>query len=433
MRNCVVTMLTVVCCLVLENRATSALANPFFSPQQKTKKKSEPAGKKVEVKPKPSPAPKKPLAEWASLDKLRKKIIKELGEFKKKFEISSRADKIKIRDSYQKLIDRWTTELEPRMTELSFFVWEKKPTEELAKNLALRSNRFEYLAKTIDRMIAAKVDYKPIYQLGAVAHFNIHNFQRAKELFAKAEEVNSLDFGAVQTKNQVENYIEFWKTERAIRQKEAQAEEEDKNPRVELKTNKGAIIVELFENQAPNTVKNFVRLVEQKKYDGTLFYQQDLNFPVYGGDLLYKKDRTKNEALGYTMECECFRDDARLHFRGSLSMVLDARRAKDSGGSAFSILRTPLPFQNPVKDGLNPRGNTVFGRVVAGMEIVDHLLKDDFILEAKVLSKRKHPYIPYTSADLEKDKKEKAKKKKEADKKDAKKDSKTDSQKVNKD
>ena len=62
------------------------------------------------------------------------------------------------------------------------------------------------------------------------------------------------------------DYKEAWAKEKAIRDAEAKA---DDLPRVLLKTNKGDIVIELFENQAPNTVANFISLVKKGFYNGS--------------------------------------------------------------------------------------------------------------------------------------------------------------------
>jgi cyclophilin family peptidyl-prolyl cis-trans isomerase len=99
---------------------------------------------------------------------------------------------------------------------------------------------------------------------------------------------------------------------------------------------------------------------------------------------------------GYNILCECYRDDHRNHFRGSLSMAKSA--ARDSGGSQFFLSFVPTPHLN----GLH----TVFGRVIDGMEVLEKLqrrnpeesadraMTPDRIVEAKVLRKRDHTYEP---------------------------------------
>jgi cyclophilin family peptidyl-prolyl cis-trans isomerase len=182
-------------------------------------------------------------------------------------------------------------------------------------------------------------------------------------------------------------YKKEWARERRLRQAEAKA---DDLPRVLLKTSQGDIELELFENEAPNTVANFISLVEKGFYNGLSFHRVLPGFMAQGGDP--KGDGTGGP--GYRIRCECYEDNHRMHFRGSLSMAHTPQR--DTGGSQFFL--TFLPTQ-----GLDGK-HTVFGRVIKGMDVLAKLHrrdpdaegqpKPDKIVEAKVLRKRDHKYVP---------------------------------------
>jgi len=176
-----------------------------------------------------------------------------------------------------------------------------------------------------------------------------------------------------------------WNKEQQIRQ----AENTDDNlPRVLIKTNKGDIIVELFENEAPNTVANFISLVDKKFYNGLTFHRVLPAFMAQGGD----PQGDGRGGPGYTIPDECIRPDHRLHFRGSLSMAKEAR--PDTGGSQFFITFIPTDFL----DGKH----TVFGRVIKGFDVLAKIQRrdpdksdqpdPDKIIEAKVIRKRPHEY-----------------------------------------
>ncbi|MEX0712393.1 MAG: peptidylprolyl isomerase [Pirellulales bacterium] len=156
-------------------------------------------------------------------------------------------------------------------------------------------------------------------------------------------------------------------------------------PQVSLQTSQGDVVIELFEDQAPGTVANFINLVEQGFYDGLKFHRVIENFMAQGGC----PKGTGTGGPGYAIACECYRPDARQHARGSLSM---AHAGKDTGGSQFFITFKPTPHL----DGKH----TVFGQVITGMEVVDELRRSDAggqpdkIVEARVLRKRDHPYEP---------------------------------------
>ncbi|MCY2964071.1 MAG: peptidylprolyl isomerase [Planctomycetota bacterium] len=168
-------------------------------------------------------------------------------------------------------------------------------------------------------------------------------------------------------------------------------------PQVVFKTNKGDIVIELFENEAPNTVANFISLVEKKKYDGIKFHRVIPNFMAQGGDPNTLDEDPQNDGQGgpgYSIPCECYNGNARMHFQGSLSM---AHAGKDTGGSQFFITHLPTPHLNPNLE--EERGHTVFGRVIKGLDIALALRVGDEIESARVLRKRKHPYEPETLPD----------------------------------
>lgn len=165
----------------------------------------------------------------------------------------------------------------------------------------------------------------------------------------------------------------------------AQEKPKEKLPQVLLKTSKGDILLELYEDEAPNTVANFVSLVEKGFYDGLKFHRVIEGFMAQGGD----PKGTGSGGPGYTIACECTRPDHRKHERGVISM---AHRGPDTGGSQFFITLDATPHL----DGKH----TVFGHVIKGMDVVDKLnitgpgVKPDVIEKATVKQKRNHEYKP---------------------------------------
>jgi cyclophilin family peptidyl-prolyl cis-trans isomerase len=227
-----------------------------------------------------------------------------------------------------------------------------------------------------------------IYDLAGMVAFGVGDMDRAEKYLTKAQETRVISSKAAEMLPQIDAYREFWARERALREAEAGA---DDLPRVLLRTNKGDIVVELFENDAPNTVANFIDLVEKRFYNGLTFHRVLEDFMAQGGCPL----GTGSGGPGYTIEDEHTRDDFRRHFRGSLSMAKTA--APHTGGSQFFIMFTP----NQRLDGMH----TVFGRVIEGMDVVSHiqrrdpdkdpvLAEPDKIIEARVLRKRDHEYAP---------------------------------------
>ncbi len=172
-----------------------------------------------------------------------------------------------------------------------------------------------------------------------------------------------------------------------------QQSQEDNLPRVKVETSKGDLVVELFEEEAPNTVANFVSLVENNFYDGLKFHRVIEGFVAQGGD----PQGNGSGGPGYTIACECSTPEARGHFIGSLSM---AHAGKDTGGSQFFIC-----FDRQSTSILDGK-HTVFGRVIEGIEVLDRLSRNatmrapipntdtDIIKKMVVVRKRDHKYVP---------------------------------------
>jgi peptidyl-prolyl cis-trans isomerase B (cyclophilin B) len=121
-----------------------------------------------------------------------------------------------------------------------------------------------------------------------------------------------------------------------------------------LHTNQGAIGVELFDDDAPKTVDNFLSLARKGFYDGVIFHRVIPDFMVQGGD----PTGTGSGGPGYTFE-----DEFNEHpvARGALAM---ANAGPNTNGSQFFIVTADAC---PWLDGKH----TVFGRVMDGMDVVD--------------------------------------------------------------
>ena len=121
-----------------------------------------------------------------------------------------------------------------------------------------------------------------------------------------------------------------------------------------MHTNRGAIEIELFDEDAPKTVENFRKLAGDGFYDGVIFHRVIKEFMVQGGD----PTGTGTGGPGYTFEDEINENKI---VRGALAM---ANAGPNTNGSQFFIVTTDAA---PWLDGKH----TVFGRVVTGMETVD--------------------------------------------------------------
>ena len=203
----------------------------------------------------------------------------------------------------------------------------------------------------------------------------------AKDAGMSADKIDSLQKAIEHERPKVD-------AEMAVRATEEKA---DDLPQVKIKTTKGTIVVELFENEAPNTVANFISLVESHFYDGTPFHRVIPQFMAQGGD----PTGTGTSGPGYTIECECELPNARKHFLGSLSM---AHAGKDTGGSQFFLTFRPT-------EHLDGR-HTVFGRVIEGFDVLPKITRtegpqarptQDKIISAEIIRKRDHEYEPKKS------------------------------------
>ena len=177
----------------------------------------------------------------------------------------------------------------------------------------------------------------------------------------------------------------MWEEEQKIREAEAAA---DDLPRVKFTTSQGEIVVELYENEAPTATANMISLVKSGFYDDVVFHRVLPHFMAQGGD----PKGTGTGGPGYNIKCECHQDNARNHFRGTLSM---AHAGRDTGGSQFFLTFVPT-------DMLNGR-HTAFGRVIEGMDVLAKIQRinpqaqapfpePNKIVKAEVLRDRGHDY-----------------------------------------
>jgi peptidyl-prolyl cis-trans isomerase B (cyclophilin B) len=146
--------------------------------------------------------------------------------------------------------------------------------------------------------------------------------------------------------------------------------------KVHFETTKGEIVADLYDDDAPGTVDNFVGLaagtkewvdpktrekVKRPFYDGLSFHRVIPNFVIQGGCPL----GNGTGGPGYHIKCET-QGKKQVHQRGSLSM---AHAGKDTGGSQFFICHSPQPHLD--------KKHTVFGQVTSGLEVIDKIQPGD--------------------------------------------------------
>lgn len=137
--------------------------------------------------------------------------------------------------------------------------------------------------------------------------------------------------------------------------------------KAEIRTEKGVMKVEFYDNDAPNTVANFVKLSKQGFYNGLTFHRVIPNFVIQGGC----PQGTGVGGPGYKIKCELDGGN-QYHDRGVLSM---AHAGRDTGGSQFFICHSR---QNTAH---LDRHHTCFGKVYEGLEVIDAIRQGDKINE----------------------------------------------------
>ncbi len=233
-------------------------------------------------------------------------------------------------------------------------------------------------------------DFVGMFPTAGSNAFRANDFEHAFEYLSKAREKSLLTTEGEMLIDVAQDLQRLWKEELVLRQAEAEA---DDLPRVLIETTKGSFVIELFENEFPNTVANFINLVERGFYNGHKFFVVKNLFGIKTGCPIGDGTGTPN----YLIRSEFLSGKVRNHFRGSVSMTNFG--AANTEGSQFSILLTPQPDMNG--------SSTVFGRVLTGIDVLSKLKKieiepgkevppfsPDKIIKAEVVRKRPHAYIP---------------------------------------
>ena len=321
--------------------------------------------------------------------------LKVLRDLQVRFQTAEDSELEAIRTEYQATLQQ-AAEMVPQLRDAALKAYTENPNadRELTRFLLklaaddLAYDRYESAWKITQTLVDGPCDEKLLYDLAGAAAFAVQEFELAEKYLKEADSLGVLKTGADYLPY-VADLKEKWANEQKIRESEAQAGD---LPRVRLQTTKGDIVVELFENEAPETVGNFISLVEKGFYDGLTFHRVLPGFMAQTG--CPEGDGTGGP--GYQIYCECYQDNHRNHFRGSLSMAKGA--ARDSGGSQFFLTFLPTPHL----DGKH----TVFGRIVEGLDVLPKLqrrdpskssdvsIKPDQIIKATVLEKRDHDYLP---------------------------------------
>ena len=324
------------------------------------------------------------IATITDLGELRQKWVevdKQMNESLSAFNATSdAAAQVKIRSEYDGMVKK-ANSIVSRIKEVAFTEYEKDSSNKKALNMLMGTlvNDAQFSLKDEFRQRAAEV----ITMGDKLIKCGIDG-----KYFETAAKVERLDTAARELFEELQ-----------IRHRESQA---DDLPRVRISTSKGDMVVELFENEAPNAVANFISLAEKDFYDDLKFHRVMEGFMAQGGC----PEGNGTGGPGYKIECECYSPDARRHFVGSLSM---AHAGKNSGGSQFFIT-----FERPENPDALDGVHTVFGKVVEGLDVLNSLTRTytknnqpiqgteaDTIKSMEVLRKREHEYKPRKVGDPE--------------------------------
>jgi cyclophilin family peptidyl-prolyl cis-trans isomerase len=381
--------------------AAKAKAPPSATPQ------AAPKGADAESPPAEADKPATPIdpskpaaAEYARLFEEWKSLLKDLRKLKAQYQSADEAGQKTINEQWNQLVTKGN-ELLAQLELAGIKAYEESPNEDpqlvrfLVKVAAdhISHDQYEAAYAIAQPLVAHDCFDKQILDSAGAAAYVLNDFDKALEYFKAAQVAGVLSKYSQELAPTTEEYKKLWAEEQKIREAEAA---KDDLPRVKLTTSKGDIVVELFENEAPETVGNFISLVEKKDENGKGYFEDVpfhrvlANFMAQGGD----PTGTGQGGPGYNIYCECYKDDYRRHFAGTLSM---AHAGRDTGGSQFFLTFRPTPH-------LNGR-HTAFGRVIEGWDVLPKLLRrdpdnpgsadPDKILKAEVLRKRDHAYVPH--------------------------------------
>jgi cyclophilin family peptidyl-prolyl cis-trans isomerase len=214
---------------------------------------------------------------------------------------------------------------------------------------------------------------KDVLTIGSQTAFDLNSFDQARgRLDALNGIVVPFTVGLNTMSDRIDDYRRRWDAEQRIRARETAAND---LPRVKLVTTKGEITAELFKNEAPVTTANFLRLADEKLYDGqSIFFRNDSQNRHMG--FQFGANATDGGQKDSSIVGERTSRNRRDLFRGSLCM-LDV--GQPASGTRFIIAFVPIT------DAEIGKRFTVFGRVIDGYDVLDRFDSE------QTLDKNKNP------------------------------------------
>ncbi|MGB0371356.1 MAG: peptidylprolyl isomerase [Opitutales bacterium] len=253
--------------------------------------------------------------------------------------------------------------------------------------MALNLDKTAKAQTLLDLLKSNQAEHAKLAELSGMVAFCNDDFDAAESFFKEAQSAGPLNRKAAEYAQTIKNTQLLWASEKKLREAEAEA---DDLPRAVIETSKGSMTVELYENEAPQTVGNFISLAEGGFYEGIIFHRVLPGFMAQTGC----PDGNGRGGPGYKIYCETDKPNHRKHFSATLSM---AHAGKNTGGSQFFITFRRTPHL----DGKH----TVFGRVIEGKDVLSEITRvdpqrpgsaqfADKIEKVTILRKRDHAYEP---------------------------------------
>ncbi len=148
--------------------------------------------------------------------------------------------------------------------------------------------------------------------------------------------------------------------DRKVEQKEEKITKTNKNlmHTITIETNKGTVVFETYDADAPKTVENFITLANKKFYNGVIFHRVIKSFMIQGGD----PTGTGTGGPGYQFADELNPVTESYKTGYKRGVVAMANAGANTNGSQFFIMHKDTPL---------PNNYSIFGRVISGMEVVD--------------------------------------------------------------
>ena len=216
-----------------------------------------------------------------------------------------------------------------------------------------------------------------------VLRYRAGEFEEAARRLAPFAATHAFDEEVVEAHRLAEQGRQAWSAELGYRRA---SERKEPLPRARLTTSRGAVLVELFEDHAPNAVASFVWLAKHGFYDGTRVGGTTPFSAVRLGDPRTRPgaSQERSDGPGWATAAE---PSPRKGLRGMLATDADTSGA---AGSRFLVLTGTTAFE--------PGRTTVFGRVLEGQDVVERLAAGDALEKVEVVRTRDHEYRPTTLA-----------------------------------